>query len=42
MRLPSVQIVADDQGDEVILGRNVLNKLVLTLEGPRGTLDIRE
>jgi predicted aspartyl protease len=40
MRLPCVEIVADDLGDSVILGRNVLNKLVLMLDGPKQVLEI--
>jgi hypothetical protein len=31
--LPGVIVVGDDQGSEVLLGRNVLNKLVLLLDG---------
>jgi hypothetical protein len=42
IRLPSVEFVADERGGEVILGRNVLNKLVLILDGPRQLLEIRE
>ena len=34
LTLPSVFVVGDDRGDEVILGRDVLNKLVVTLHGP--------
>jgi hypothetical protein len=40
MRLPVVEIIADEQGGEVILGRNVLNKLVMTLNGPEQMLEI--
>ncbi|MCI0347556.1 MAG: retroviral-like aspartic protease family protein, partial [Chloroflexi bacterium] len=32
LRLPAVEVVADERGDEVILGRNVLNKLMVTLD----------
>ncbi len=32
--LPHVQVVGDEVGDEVILGRDVLNKLKLLLDGP--------
>ncbi len=32
--LPHVQVVGDETGDEVILGRDVLNKLKLLLDGP--------
>ncbi len=40
MRFPLVEIVADDQGDAVILGRNLLNKLDLRLDGPRTVLEL--
>ncbi len=33
-RLPGVDVVSDDWGDEIIIGRNVLNKLRLFLNGP--------
>lgn len=39
-RLPVIEIVADDRGDEVILGRNVLNRLIMVLDGPKQTLQI--
>ena len=32
--LPGVFVVGDEQGDEIVLGRNVLNKLRLLLDGP--------
>jgi predicted aspartyl protease len=32
--LPAVEVVGDEHGDEIILGRNVLNKLRLLLDGP--------
>ena len=40
LRLPGIAVVADDTGDEVIVGRNVLNRLRSTLDGPAGMLDI--
>jgi predicted aspartyl protease len=40
MRLPAVEDVADEQGNEIILGRNVLNKLLMTLDGPNRVLEI--
>lgn len=40
MRLPLIEIVADDQGDGIILGRHVLNKLVIRLDGPRTLLEL--
>lgn len=32
--LSGLYVVGDDQGDEIILGRDVLNKLPLLLDGP--------
>lgn len=40
IRIPLIEIVADDRGSEVILGRNVLNRLVVVLDGPKQTLQI--
>lgn len=34
LRLPGVFVVGDEQGDEIVLGRNVLDKLRLLLNGP--------
>lgn len=34
VRVPGVEVVSDDWGDEIILGRNALNKLQLFLDGP--------
>lgn len=33
--LPAIQVVADDRSNEIILGRNVLNRLHLCLDGPK-------
>jgi len=40
LRLPGVFVVGDEQGDEIVLGRNVLNKLRLLLDGPANITDI--
>jgi hypothetical protein len=43
--LPGVEVVGldDDEDDqEVVLGRNVLNRLILLLDGPREQVDILE
>jgi predicted aspartyl protease len=40
LRLPLVEIVANEWGKEVILGRNVLNKLAVMLDGPKQVLEI--
>jgi hypothetical protein len=42
LRMPSVEVVADERGTEVILGRNVLNRLIVTLDGPKRVLEIPE
>ena len=41
IRLPSIDVVADDWGDEIILGRNVLNKLQFLLNGPKQVTEIK-
>jgi len=41
LRLPGVFVIGDEQGTEIVLGRNVLNKLRLLLDGPAGRSDIR-
>lgn len=33
LRLPAIEVVGDEEGDEIILGRNLLNKLRLLLDG---------
>ena len=40
--LPGVVVVGDDHGHEVILGRNILNKLVVLLDGPRRETELFE
>jgi hypothetical protein len=40
MRLPGVFVVGDNQGNEVVLGRNVLNKMRLILNCPANTTDV--
>lgn len=34
IRLPGIEVVSDDWGDQIIIGRNVLNRLRLRLDGP--------
>ncbi|MCX6030822.1 MAG: hypothetical protein NT169_16190 [Chloroflexi bacterium] len=41
LRLPGVFVVGDEQGNEIVLGRNVLNKLRLLLDGPSAFTDFR-
>lgn len=38
--LPGVIVVGDDQGDEIVLGRDVLNKFRLLLDGPAASAEI--
>ncbi len=40
LRLPGVFVVGDEQGDEIVLGRNVLNKLRILLDGPASLTEI--
>ena len=39
-RLPGVFVAGDDSTTEIILGRNVLNKLPLFLDGPKEMTDV--
>ncbi len=41
VRLPDIEVVGDDWNREIILGRNVLNKLELLLDGPRGVTELK-
>ncbi len=41
-RLPAVEIVGADQGDEIILGRNILNMLRIYLDGPKQMITISD
>ncbi len=34
LRLPNLLVIGDEQGEEIVLGRNVINKLRLVLDGP--------
>lgn len=38
---PGVFVVGDETGKEIVLGRNVLNKLHLALDGPAQVVEIR-
>ena len=40
--LPGVVVVGDDQGNEILLGRNVLNKLILLLDGQHSETELFE
>lgn len=38
--LPAVYVAGDEEGDEIILGRNVLNQLPLFLDGPTQVCEV--
>jgi predicted aspartyl protease len=38
--LPGVEVVGDPHGDEILLGRNILNTLMLFVDGPKQTTSI--
>jgi predicted aspartyl protease len=40
LNFPGIYVIADRSGDEIILGRNVLNKLALFLDGPTQQTDL--
>lgn len=42
IRLPGIEEVGDDQTNEVILGRDILNRLRVLLDGPKQTTNISE
>ncbi|MEW6717480.1 MAG: retroviral-like aspartic protease family protein [Chloroflexota bacterium] len=42
IRLPSIEVIGDDWGSQIILGRNVLNKLRIYLNGPDKTTNVEE
>jgi len=37
---PGIEVVGDNMGEAIVLGRNLLNKLILLLDGPDTTLYI--
>ena len=38
--LLAIEVVADNQENDILLGRNVLNKLILLLDGPHTRTDV--
>ncbi len=42
IRLPNIEVVSDDWGNRIIIGRNVLNMLRLHLDGPREVMKVLE
>lgn len=41
LRLPNIEVVSDDWGTEIIIGRNLLNKLKLVLDGPKHVTELK-
>jgi predicted aspartyl protease len=41
IRLPNVEAISDDWGSEIIIGRNILNKLQLFLDGPKQITELK-
>lgn len=35
IELPATYVVGDERSDEIVIGRNVLNQLMISLDGPR-------
>lgn len=42
LTLPGVEVVGDEISEEIILGRDVLNRLRLLLDGPGETIEVLE
>lgn len=42
IRLPNIEVVSDDMGSNIIIGRNLLNKLQLHLDGPHQIASVTE
>lgn len=40
LRFPAIEVVGDEQGNEIVLGRNLLNKLTMILRGPAHLVDV--
>lgn len=40
LRLPAIEVVGDEEGDDLIIGRDVLNRLKLLLDGPAQQVEI--
>ena len=40
VRLPDIEVIGDQQGQEIIVGRNVPNRLKTLLDGPSGLVNI--
>ena len=38
--LPGIQVVGDELADEIVVGRDILNRFRVVLDGPRGMIEI--
>ena len=42
LTLPGMIVIGDDFGDDIVIGRNILNRLLLLLDGQQGLTDLLE
>ena len=42
LTLPGIEVVGDEISDELVLGRDILNRLRVLLDGPKETVDVSE
>lgn len=42
LRISNNFVIGDDQGEDILIGRNLLNKLVFLLDGPNAQTDLYE
>ncbi|MCX6047650.1 MAG: aspartyl protease family protein [Chloroflexi bacterium] len=40
INLPGIYVVGDDRSSEIVIGRNVLNQLKISLDGPEKVLEL--
>ena len=40
--LPNALVIGDEHGNEIVIGRNILNNLILLLDGQQNTADLLE
>ena len=38
--LPGMELICDERGEGIILGRNVLNRLIMQMDGPGETVRV--
>lgn len=41
LKVPGILVVGDEAGDEIVLGRDVINKFRVLLDGPNQITDIK-